>query len=40
MSLIAWYPLNGDFRNQGTLSDIVKNTPMANKFYPELAKIV
>ena len=32
--------LGGFLVNQGTLSDIVKNTPMANKFYPELAKIV
>jgi hypothetical protein len=32
--------LGGFLVNQGSLNDIIKETPMINKFYPELTKII
>lgn len=32
--------LGGFIVSQGSLNDIIKNTPMVNKFYPELTKLV
>lgn len=32
--------LGGFLVNQGSLNDIIRETPMANKFYPELTKLV